>query len=191
MNYKGEKIKGLLDAYTKKYEAITSKAREEYIKTLKPNQMIPETIPFHFYEGEWEKVVAETRTQITDIINIEREEIAQKLTDAPSSEAVNTLMLLGMRKNITEGDINNLMERYGNNPQVYQAINDIAQDHNINIYKKHPIVEHSEKLEILADNINHLSKFDVQTYNGMPYGLISMYKKSVDEVFEDAEAGEA
>lgn len=188
LKYGNLRINELLDYYTGSYKNLKNAAKEQFIKSMMADGMsgarIPDDVPLSDeMQQEWNDVVQSIRYEITDIINTRYDTIKKAISDAPSTEAVNTITLLNMRKNVTEEDITALMERYGKNPQCYYALRDIAQSHEVYWQGNNGIVDQFEELKILEENVQKISANNI-----VSDGLMSIYKQRVDEVFNEDNA---
>ena len=183
LEYGNKRIKELLDYYGSSYKQLKAAAKEQFIKDMMAEGMtgarIPDDVPLSDeLQMQWNDIVESIRSEIKGIISLRYDTINKAITDAPSTDALNSIMLLNMRKNVKEEDITALMERYGKNPQCFYAIRDIAQAHELYWSGSNGIVEQYENLKIFDDNIQKISSNII-----MDDGLKGIYKMKVDEVF--------
>lgn len=186
--YGNARIKELLGYYVSSYKQLKDAAKERFIKSMMADGMkgarIPDDIPLtDEIKDEWFDIVETIRNEINGIIELRFNTLKKAMTDAPSTEALNSIMLLNMRKNVTEQDVTALIERYGNNPQCYYALRDIAQQHEVYWQGSNGIIEQYENLKIFEENIQKISANNV-----LSDGLMSLYKQKANEIFSEENA---
>lgn len=146
-------IKDFSDEYAKKAE----ESRQEYIKHLPAGQAIP---PKGIIFGDnnkdtFNQSCVEKRQKVRAIIDKEIRPLKLKLTEAPSTDAVNSIQLLKMRNSVSEKEISDLLDRYGDNDQVRAALVDIGKDHGYHSFSRSSNEERIENLEDLKRSLEN------------------------------------
>lgn len=152
-----KELKKIMSDFNETYKAICAKSREDYIKSLGPGAMIPNNGPMIYTEDGKNYFTEECRkykAKAHEILDTHVRDLKNKITEAPSTDAVNSITLLKLRDSITEKEISDLMERYGDNVQAYNAIKSIAYAHNIKSFGDHPLNARLENVEALTENID-------------------------------------
>lgn len=182
-------LKAITKDYADDFKRISERSREERLKTLEPGAKIPASGVLYGDRAKADfKVKADGyRTRANEIIDRELKVLNDKMTAAPSTEAVNTIQLLKMRKNLTEADINPLMERYGDNIQVYDTLRDIAAQHDINSYRleQNPLRAKAEKLTDLRTSINNNLRVERAERGYASDGFISFLNATIDDALPE------
>ena len=114
------------DSFTKYAEA----SRQEYISTLPVGSRLPEAnrIYSDAYKEKFAEEAEIIRNDAYAAIRNERDKVSAAKTNAPTAEAVNSIGLMRLTKDITESDVRDMMARYGDNYGAYRAIKSIATD---------------------------------------------------------------
>lgn len=185
-----DELKAITNRYADEYEAICESSREEHIKNLKVGAPTPAKGILYgdAAKAKFKKKADSYRVQATSIIGNELKRLNDKMTAAPSTEAVNTIQLLKMRSNVTQGDIDALMKRYGDNAQVYDTLRDIAAQHNIRDYafESNPLREQVEKLNVLKSNLNNNLRIERAERGYASKGFVNFLNAFIDDAFPDA-----
>lgn len=179
-----QELKKIMSDFNESYKLVCAQSRDEYIKTLKPGSPLPTegTIYTENRKSQFSEECNKYRAKAHEIINAHIDELKRKETDAPSTEAVNTITLLKLRDNVSEKEISELLERYGDNPQAYRAINSIAFSHDIKSFGDHPISESLENLEALSSGIDKV----IAPWNkNISDGYIAMFNLQIDSAFPE------
>lgn len=175
-------LKQIINDYRKAYETIKEINYAQYKAELKPGQTVQSNINFSSDNVDrLKEKAAACREKAQDVIKPLLDRIDREITDAPSTEATNTIQLLALRSNITEADVENLMKRYGDNIQAYKAIRDIAKGKEIDIYKPHPAEEERDRV----NNLLHNFQKNPEGYNDSKSGVtyISFMEADIDNTF--------
>lgn len=88
-----------------------------------------------------------------------------------------------MRKDITENEVEDLLNRYGDNVQAYSTINSIAKDHGIKVFKDNPIGKDLENVEEVRSLLDKFINYERATSGRTSDGLKSMIELKIDETF--------
>lgn len=182
-------LKAITTRYTDKYKNICERSREERIKSLQPGAALPAHGKLYGDEAreQFRKEADACRVQAASIIENELKALNDKMTAAPSIEAVNTIQLLKMRSNVTAADINSLMQRYGDNSQVYDTLIDIAGQHNLNEYKfeSNPLRVKANKLNDLRSSIEKNLRLERAERGYASEGFISFLNAAIDDALPE------
>ena len=170
-------IKGHMNSFISTKDSIVEKNRREYLASLGPGAQIPSYIKLSPENSERMNNALNTLKQgVTEIITSCIDTVAKSITAAPSTEALNTIQMLALRKNVTVDDIYSLIDKYGDNVQVHKTIRDIAEQHNIYINKSNE-EEQYENLVNLQGVFDRMSLYKVDSYTR---GYMSMVNIDVD-----------
>lgn len=153
-----KELKSILSQFVDAYRIVCENSRNEYMKTLAPGAQIPKegVIYGEDFKKEFDSMCAGYRNKALEIVEKKLSELRDKATEAPSTEAVNSIALLNMRKDITEDEIDNLLTRYGDNAQVWKTLVSIAKEHDIYTFRE--INDLDEKVQTLVDLEKNLEK---------------------------------
>lgn len=162
MNVK-EQLREIVREFMDEYSTTCTASRNEYIKGLRPGEPTPPE--GKIYGSEYQKAFDDRATiyrdKVDSILGSMLDEVLKAKTKAPDSDVANTIVLLSSRDNVTEEDIREMVSAYGDNYQVYRALQDIAKK-NGSILPDHPIVE---KEDILSNTKRTFDNF--MTYQGV------------------------
>ena len=152
-----QKLKGLADEYRQEYNRLHKASYDHYLKGMKPGEVIPANKAFYdqVYEGTFYTVCTDLKEKASGLIAGALKDLKTKANAAPTPEALATVQMVAMRKNITERDINRLMEAYGDNPITYTTLKDIAAQHDIHSYSDSPV-------DGLFEQLNELENLQAQ-----------------------------
>ena len=188
MSLKSE-LKAITKGYADDYKAICEASREECIKSLKPGSRMPATGVLHGEEAraKFRAKADSHRKEAVRIIDNELRILDNKMSAAPSTEAVNSLQVLKMRKKVTANEIESLMMRYGDNSLVHDALCDIAADHDIRTYAvaDNPVRVKAEKLNDLKQNITTSLRLEQAERGHATDGFISFLDAAIDDAIPD------
>ena len=159
--YTAQKLNKELKAIASRFEddfRVSRQASEDaYKKNMKPGQV------FHsrpgFYSDEDSKRFAESSEKYKAEAHQLLDEVAltvqDQITRAPSTDAVNSIMLLSNRKDVSSDEIDMLMNKYGKDcPQAYKALREIAESHGYYDFVEDPVSRQAENIMILANSID-------------------------------------
>ena len=136
-----KQLKDIFSKYVTDFKAAAERSRIETIKNMPSGSIVPASGKIHGADerARFKDVCATYRDQVREVMEGERKRLRVKTTDAPSVDAVNAISLLKMRKGISEGEILNLIERYGDNYQAHQALVSIARENGVRGVMDHPL----------------------------------------------------
>ena len=161
-----KELKSIISQFKDSYRIACDSSRNEYIKTLSAGARVPKEGILYGDERrqEFESMCAGYRDKALALLNKVLSDLHDKMTEAPSTDAVNSITLLGLRKHISQSEIENLLERYGDNPQAWNTIVSIARDHDIHAFNDHPIKRQIEAVDGLARTMERT--ISAQSANG-------------------------
>lgn len=180
------KLKSIVSSHFSAYNHAVEDSRAEYLRTF-PVGSSPRIIPLYgsfytqaAYDGfkrDCENATAQAREVFENI----RKDITADVVKAPSTDAVNMLTLLKMRTP-TAQECYDLLEKYGDNVQVYRTLKDIAYQHKIYL-PEHPAIREAEAVE--SAERSTLSMLSMKHANsGMSAGEVSFYNVLMDSAFD-------
>lgn len=177
-----ENLKKVLRACEDDFKCTARASREELIKTLEPGQPAPSegVIYGDEFKKGYKKRTEGYQADIAEILDKHVADLKKKATEAPSVEAVSSISLLNMRTNITRQEVEDLLERYGDNPQAYNTISNIARNHDIQGIGSHPISEAAANAEGLRDTL--IKAIDHRS-GGLSSGKCAFIEMSIDSLF--------
>lgn len=180
-----KELKSLLSQFKDSYKMASESSRNEYMKTLVPGAEIPKTGVIYGDNRvrEFESMCDGYRGKMKSIIADVSSDLKDKETEAPSTEAVNSITLLSMRKNVTEDEIDNLLTRYGDNQQAWRTINSIAKDHNIHVFRDHENEGKLSRVNDLEANLDRALSASSAISGHASDGYLSMIAMEIDNVF--------
>lgn len=182
---KNTELKAITKEYAKDFRNICERSKEERIKSLQPGDPLPKSGVLYGDDARERFMAraAEHREKALSIVDSELAKIQDELTKAPSTDAVNTLTLLKMRNKVTSEDLRPIMEKYGDNNQVYDTLRDIAAQHNIRdyAYESNPLREQAEKLNGLKSSLNNNLRIDRAEKGYATDGFMSLLDAIIDD----------
>lgn len=175
-----KELKSIISQFKDSYRIACDTSRNAYMKTLSAGAQIPREgfIYGDNFKAEFESMSSGYRDKVREIIGKNLSELREKMTEAPSTEAVNSITLLNMRKDVTENEIENLLSRYGDNHQARNTIVSIARNHGIYNFGDDETTERIADLESLESNLT--KSLSASTAND---GLFAMMELDIDDVF--------
>lgn len=134
-------LKSVLSSFRSSYKMACESSRVEYIKTLSPGARLPEAGKIYGNDAreEFKSLCRGYQQRVCEISEKYVDELKEEATTAPSTDAVNSITLLSLRNNISENEVRDLLDRYGDNVQAYKAIKSIAVEKGIRVFNDHPI----------------------------------------------------
>ena len=148
-------------AYCDDYKRALDNSFSKKIKELKPGEVAPKKSLFYQEDIDgFSDVVHKYRERGRELIEDALKRIREKKTDAPDSDAINFLTVFRTKKNVSEADIMDALERYGDNYSMFCALRDFAVEHNIYTITPHIYDEVETGLNYILDSINKMSVND-------------------------------
>ena len=182
-------LKSLVSQFKDGFRIKCDSSRNAYMKTLSPGAPMP--LEGRIYgdgnRQEFESECMGYRNKAREILGDYLGDLKKKATEAPSTDAVNTISLLNMRSNITEREIDDLLTRYGDNPQAWRAINSIAIDHDIRVFKDHPVYEEISTVEDLGASLDKAISLQSAESGHASDGYIALVNAQIDGAFPTGE----
>lgn len=180
-----KELKSIISQFKDSYRIACDSSRNEYMKTLSAGARVPKEGILYGDERrqEFESMCAGYRDKALALLNKVLSDLHDKMTEAPSTDAVNSITLLGLRKNISQSEIENLLERYGDNPQAWNTIVSIARDHNLSYFGNHPIEGQISAINDLSRSLERVLSTRSAIDGHATDGFLSMVEMQIDEVF--------
>lgn len=181
------KLKEIIIGFSDEYRRTAETSRNDYLKTLPAGARIPVT--GKIYQSEKEEAfrdrAKEYRGKADDIFDELLSEVHEAMTKAPTTDAANTISLLSSRSNVTRGEIDHLVETYGDNYQVYRSIQDIASKNGYRI-PDHYLGRQEAELGSLKHSVENVLRYETASERGDSFGaLCSFLGSQVDQVVTD------
>ena len=177
-----EKLRGELNKYCDTYSQLSEAARVNYFKNMKAGEVAPKQVYLSgVYADEFTKTVDKIKQNVSAILDPVKKQLREEYAVAPSQDAINTITLLGTRKNIDQEELSYIIDMYGDNVQAYNAIRDIASNHNIHL-AEHEISSELENVESIERSV---SKFSLAEANNgkASEGYVEFIGMNIDTAF--------
>lgn len=172
--------------YAFRFKKIKQAHRDEYIKSLAPGAMIPNDDIIKLdgeYREQAEKLCSDTQIKVLEQLTRAKELIADEVTAAPTTDAVNIVSLLNMRADLNQEELDSIYAKYGDNLQIYKALGDIAHKHKLMVNYANGLEEQSERIDNLIRNANNISVYEAENNNQVADGFCFMRQMDIDETF--------
>lgn len=155
-------LKVILNDYVSDYNRICEESRRAYVATLAPGAVVPPAGRIYTEDDKqrMEALADGYRNKAATIIDGIMQELKDELTAAPSSDAVNTITLLRMRDEIKPGEVRDLLDKYGDNPQAHKTIISIAMDKGCHL---DPFTDYTHPAERMGARVEDL-KASIENY---------------------------
>lgn len=111
------------------------------------------------------------------------EKVHRKMSEAPAPEVSAMISMLATRDNITEDEITHLLEEYGDNHQVYRALQNIGKKHNMTILNDEVMTREAGLRDLQHSVEKVLTVYGAETNSDGFYDFLSI---PIDEVLTDA-----
>ena len=181
-----DKMFRLYDEYLESYLIASDIAYDIKLRSLKPGEAAPKRGGL-FYDDNRESFndkAVELRNEAMRSIKNALDEIVRYKTIAPSTDAVNYLMLLKNKTQVTEEEINNALTTYGDNYAVCKALLDLAGEHKIyGIEHKMDVDKVETGLNNVLANVERWSSIDAE--NRLSQGSIAFSKMLMEQDIPD------
>ena len=185
-----KQLKALVAEFVEKYREAAAKSHEEYIKNLKPGE--DAHIPAEEYiigdapRREFFSYCMDLQKKVDEILSGLAEKERDERTAPPSEEAVRIINLLYLRSDVTEDELNDLMNRYGDTYQARKAMLDIA--HRNEIYSlDDKFFDNGSAMEDLSRVLRGWFTLDATDRKQVTDGYRAAIEKQIDVAFGDAE----
>ena len=179
-----KKLKELMKGYQKSYQDIAERSRQEYMQKLEYGAQIPKSGVLYGEAArkEFSDKCQSYRSEMRGITATATRKLKEQLTDAPSTEAVNAISLMALRKDIPESEVLDMLDRYGNNPQAYQTIAGLAKDRGVHV-DDHPVYRQLEEVEHLTNMLDNSLSLSNAERGHTSDGYLSMIGIGIDSAF--------
>lgn len=171
----------LVDDFNREFTNAAERSRKAHVVQLQPGSVIPG--PGKIYGDEERAAFMRKADEISlraqNAIDLSSKKIRAKMADPPSTDAVNSITMLQMRKHVTEDDLNNLVERYGDNYQTYKALASIALDREMPFFSEHPLDEQEAHLESIKNGLRGLLTLSSAERYGSLDSVCSFMKEDI------------
>lgn len=144
------------------HDVIAEKSFLELVKSRRPGEYIPDRGEIH--GKAWKDAFEESRHKYksiaVDALNKYGADIEEKITIAPTEEAVRAVQMFSMKPtdkidpNSYANEIDSLMNKYGSNYLTYETLRGLAVSHGIRDFKEHPLKTESDFTENLSHYID-------------------------------------
>lgn len=172
--------------YAFRFKQIKQAYKENYIKSLAPGAMIPND-DFYRLDGEYraeaEKLCSDTQIKVLEQLTRAKELIADEVTAAPTTDAVNIVSLLNMRADLKQEELDAIYTKYGDNVQIYKALGDIARKHDLNVNYENGLEEQNERIDNLIRNAKFINVYEAENNNQVADGFCLMRQMDIDAAF--------
>ena len=181
-------LKDIIKQYKADYDYICEQSRQAYMSQAAAGSTIP--APGVIYgnnaKAEFSGKCSIYKQKADAILQRILLDLKREATEAPSTDAVNTITLFNMRKTITADDVQALLDRYGDNAQAYQAIAAIAQGHDIPV-QDHPVFVKIEDAEGLKSAIDKTLAYPSEYGEATSAGFVDFLGAHIDTALADEE----
>lgn len=189
MSKANEELKKIMNEYRDTYRVMCDASRDRLMKSAAPGSKVPESGKLYGEDmtAEFSARCQDYRSRVRAITGARAADLKRKLTEAPSSEALGAVTLLSMRKDVTREEIEDLLERYGDNPQAYKTITSIAKDHEMHGFYPHPAETELRAVEDLEHSMTKIfSAYEAERGRASD-GYLSLIGMSIDSAFPPEE----
>lgn len=181
-----ERLKSEFRRYCDEYSRLSEAAKNDYLKSMKPGERVPATVALSGeYADRFQNTINSIKENVDSLLKPIEDKLEASITEAPSQDATNTIMLLSARKNIDQAEIDRLVNKYGDNVQSYNAIRDIASQHKIYL-GEHPVLADLEAVKTISGSTAGFSVMNANNGKASP-GLVSFIEMSIDNAFPSEE----
>ena len=184
-----ESINEILSEYAEAYREASELAYNAKLKDLKPGEQVPKKggLFFDSYRESLKKKFDESKAKGIEMLSDVKRQIREIKTAAPSTDAVNYLALLKEKKHISQEDIDNAIETYGENYIVYKTLIDIANDNKFFGYKDCVIDAVDKGLDEAMAAISSMSVYEAENRKLADGSYISFVNMMLNSSIPDCE----
>lgn len=185
--FEADKLKSLLKEYADTYTQYADESRAEAMKSLPAGAPAPAEgkILDQTRRDAFSNRAASIRAQAQGLIDRELKIIDDKLSAAPSAEAVNVVQMLAAKKTTTAEEIENLLERYGDNALTHDTIMSIAAERGVYVANENRLHRKAENLRSLRSSfVNGMNLIRAEKGNATP-GYVAWMGMVIDDTFKD------
>lgn len=180
-------LKAILTQYKESYDASCKSSRDAYIQSLPAGSSIPKEGQIYgtAARDEFNSKCWDLRAEAKRILDDLSGELRDRVAEAPSADAVNTLTLLNMRHDVTENEIADLAKRFDNNPQAWKTLRAIAEQNDIHVLSEHPIETALHQIEDIEQTLDsNLNVFSAERGHTSP-GFLAMLETQIDNALPE------
>ena len=175
------RLQQIVDQFGETYRALCEASRAAFMASLRGGDRIP--APGHIYGKEFGEQFSAKCREFMDaaaaIIDEQTAVVREKLVEAPSTEAVNTVQLLALRDELTEEEVDGLLARYGENAQVFKAIVSVSAAKGLRGWKC-PLDERLEDLNGLLVTLRRTFTLASAEAGHASEGYLAMVKMQIN-----------
>lgn len=184
---KNAELKKIISDFGETYTRTCEASWKEYVSGMEPGQPAPPKGKIYGDKNrkQFAKDCNEYKSKALAIITGELDKLNAVATAAPNTDAVNAISLFNMRKNVSQEDVETLLDTYGDNIQAFKTIMDISSDKGIRIAAKHPTEEKIDSLNGLKKSIDSTLNLQSAENGHASKGFLSMLGQFVDESLTD------
>lgn len=181
-------LKQILRNYAEAYYTACDESRKEVLAQLKPGQKAPANGRIYNEEkrGSFALDSIKYAQRAAEIFEGMIRDVKKKMAAPPSTEAVNMISMLKMRKAVPVEEYENLIEQYGSNYQTAKAIRSIAAENGHRIYTS-DLDDKLHDLEQLSSSFQSTLTLTNAERGGLSSGHIALQELLLDDVLGDAE----
>lgn len=179
-------LKNVLEDTLHNYQRACEQSRMAYMETLPPGSQVPVNGRIYTDDArdKFQSVCMANYQQACDIFDSIKKDLDQRMTEPPSEEALRICSLLKYRGNdLTGGEVEVLLDRFGDNPQVFKAITAIAHEHDIHVDRACPIEAEIKDIQRLEQNVTSAISPQYAESGSLTEGYISMLNMDIDFLF--------
>ena len=127
-------LKAILKEFRNLYNQHIEVYYNSYIKGLPTGARLPAKDRIYSESGkeEFSKLCQKYQDLASYLFDVQLERVHKKMSETPDANISAMIGMLATRDNITEDELTHLLEEYGENHQVYRALQDIGKRHNKN-----------------------------------------------------------
>ena len=178
-------LKKIINDFKDDFTRTAESSKKEYLMTLPSGARIPNEMKIYNSEelSKFKERTAERKAKALSILDEHLTEVHEKMTAAPSPDAVATLSLLATRNNLTSGELDHLVKQYGDNYQSYRALQDIGAKNNMRI-PDHNLTRQESDLNDLRSSIEKVMTYE-KISSSSSLGVYAFIASTVDGVITD------
>lgn len=152
MSNTNKELKALIDEFNQDFKISSEASRNEALRRLNGGEKAPASGRIYGEQNreEFKSRAREYAAKASALVQAEIDKLNDKMTEAPTDDAVRALTVVGMRDNVSREEFEALLNRYGNNYQSEKTI--------INLAAKNKIYFDREPLEQKLDDLEGLGR---------------------------------
>lgn len=180
-------LKDLYSQYAQAYKTGCDLAYKKNLSELKPGERTPEKLGLYYddYKTSFAEKASKLKAEGLEAIKKARSEVKTMKTDAPSTDAMNYISYLRTKKDLTEYDIEDALERYGNNYAAYNAIKDLGEERKVFFAQESILDPITRGLDNLESNFEKFGVYHAERHGGISDGYLSFVGLTIDNELPD------